>query len=314
MIKRMFLNFFQLLKTAVKNFSANDDMKYSAALSYYTIFSIAPMLLLTIVMGSVFFGQDALEGHLFDQLEGVIGPEASLFIENMLQKITLQQKNFIATVVGIGTFVFGATRVFGEIQSSINKIWGLKAKPKKGIISFIFNRFLSFAMIMSIGFLLIVSLIASSLISLLNDQLAQWFSYSAFVMSVISNAVGLAIISVLFTLIFKLLPDAKIRIKDAFIGSFFTTCLFFIGKYIISMYLATSATTSAYDAAGSLIIMLLWVYYSSSILYFGAEFTKAYALHHGHGIEPNKFSIRIATSEYQVDKKGDPVKKEDLSS
>lgn len=307
----MIINFFKhlylLIKTSLTNFLASDNMKYSAALSYYTIFSLAPMLLLAVVMGSVLFGKDAIEGHLFDQLEGLVGAEASLYIENMLSKITLEHNNFIASVIGIGTFIFGATRVFGEIQSTINKIWGLKAKPKKGIIAMIFNRLLSFAMVMSIGFLLIVSLIASSMISILNDQLANWLEYSTFVMSLISNGVGLFIITILFTLIFKFLPDSKVHLKDAFIGSLFTTVLFFIGKYVISMFLITSATASAYGAAGSLIIMLLWVYYSSIILYFGAEFTKSYALMMGHGITPNKFSIRIATQTIQVDQKGSPI-------
>lgn len=296
-IKNFGVNFFYIIKDAAQNFSANNDTKYSAALSYYTIFSIAPMLLLAISVGSVIFGKDAIEGHLFGQLNGLMGNDASLFIQDMLTKITLEKNNTIATVIGIVTLLLGSTRVFGEIQSTINMIWGLKAKPNKGLISYMIDRGLSFAMVLTIGFLLIVSLIASSIISIMNDQLDNYIPDTRFLMTVVSNGVGLLIITLLFTLIFKFLPDSIVKWKDAFLGSLFTSILFLVGKYIISMYLATSASASAYGAAGSMIILLLWVYYSSMLLYFGAEFTKAYAVRSGHGIAPNKYSIRVEKKE-----------------
>lgn len=312
-IKNIAIGFFRILKDAALNFNTNNDMKYSAALSYYTIFSIAPMLLLAISVGSLVFGRSAIEGHLFDQIKGLVGVEASLYIQDMITKISLERNSWLATWIGIGTLVFGATRVFGEIQSTINMIWGLKARPNKGIISYIFNRVLSFAMVLSIGFLLMVSLIASTVIAIMSDKLDDIIPETHSLMVLVSSGVGILIISLMFTLIFRYLPDSVVKWKDAFIGSLFTSVLFLIGKYVIGMYLATSASASAFGAAGSLIILLLWVYYSSILLYFGAEFTKSYAIYRGGGISPNKFSIRVEIKEIVVEPDDADVEEGEIS-
>lgn len=298
-----FKDFWTILKDSGTNFMANGDIKFSAALSYYTIFSLAPMLLLALMVGGFVFGQDAVQGHLFEQMNGLVGDEASATIQNMLAKIALNENSFIATVIGGITLIIGATSMFGEIQSTINRIWGIKTKPKKGFVIMLINRVMSFAMVLTIGFLLMVSLAASAIIDLLNDKIVHFLPdfFSLFFMAVISNAVSLLIVSVLFTLIFKFLPDAIIRFKDAFVGALFTSTLFLLGKYLIGLYLSKMANADIFGAAGSIIILLLWVYYSSILLYFGAEFTKSYAMNEGQGINPNKYAIIVEYKEIQIE-------------
>lgn len=298
--KRNLLFFFELLKESTESFIENGVMKYSASLSYYTIFSIAPMLIMAIAVGSFLFGKDAIEGNLFRQINSIVGNDAARQIQDMLRHTTLHKNSFFATTIAIIVFIVGATGVFGEIQSTINKIWGLKAKPKKGLIKYFMNRILSFAMVVSIGFLMIVSLLASAMIGILNDKLNNFLPNTTLIINIVNNIVALLIISLFFTIIFKYLPDSIVKWKDAFVGSVFTSILFLLGKYVIGLYLNTSTTASAYGAAGSLIIILLWIYYSSILLYFGAEFTKIYALKHGHGIRPNKFSVRVEYYEKEI--------------
>ena len=297
-----FKEFWYILKNAGTNFIGNTDIKFSAALSYYTIFSIAPMLLLALTIGGFVFGKDAVQGHLFEQINGLVGDETSVQIQNMLAKISLNKDSVMATIIGLVTLIIGATSMFGEIQSTINRIWGIKTKPSKGFLFLLINRLLSFAMVVTIGFLLMVSLMASALIDVLNTKLVHVLpDVSVFVMTVFSNVISLTIVAVLFMLIFKFLPDAKIRLKDAFVGAFFTSFLFLLGKYLIGLYLSNMANASVFGAAGSMIILLLWVYYSSILLYFGAEFTRSYAIAIGQGIMPNKFSILVEYKEVEID-------------
>lgn len=299
-LKKRTLNFFILVKESAANFIADDALKFSASLSYYTIFSIAPMLIIAIAIGSFLFGRTAIEGHLFGEINSIVGNDAALQIQEMLRHTTLRKNNLLATIIGVTVFFIGATGVFGEIQSTINRIWGLKAKPKKGVIKYFVNRILSFAMVISIGFLMVVSLIASTLIGILNTQLNSILPEATFILVIVNNAVSLLIISLLFAVVFKYLPDSIVRWKDAWIGSLFTSSLFLLGKYLIGLYLSNSSGASAYGAAGSIVILLLWVYYSSILLYFGAEFTKSYALKHGSGIYPNLFSVRVEYEEKEV--------------
>lgn len=299
-IKNNSTNFFVLLKQSAINFDKNEVLKFSASLSYYTIFSIAPMLIMAIGIGSFLFGRDAIQGHLFGQINSLVGNEAALQIQEMLKHTTLHKNNLFATIVAIIIFFIGATGVFGEIQSTINRIWGLKAKPKKGLIKYFINRVLSFAMVVTMGFLMVVSLLASTVIGVLNEKLNAVLPGTTFIISIVNNGVSLLIIALLFTLIFKYLPDSIVKWKDAIVGSLFTSFLFLLGKYLIGLYLSSSTSMSIYGAAGSLIILLLWIYYSSILLYFGAEFTKMYALNHGHGIRPNLFSVRVEYQETEV--------------
>jgi membrane protein len=292
--------FFRLVYMAANHFIDDGALKYSASLSYYTIFSVAPMLIIAIAIASFIFGKDAVNGHLFGQINHVIGNAAALQVQEMLSHTTLHRDNAFATITGVIIFIVGATGVFGEIQSTINRIWGLKARPNRGFVKYLFNRLLSFAMVVSLGFLLVVSLVASTVTDILSERLSQVFPATVYIMTVLNHAISLSLIALLFALIFKFLPDSIVKWKDALVGSFFTSVLFMVGKYLIGLYMSTTTNTGAYGAAGSLIVIVLWIYYSSILLYFGAEFTRAYALTHGHGIRPNNFSVRVEYIEKEI--------------
>ena len=293
------------LKLFKDTFSAfNDDrcMKLSAALSYYTIFSLPPLLIIIISISGFFFGADAVRGQLFGQIKGIVGNESALEIQEMIRNVKLSSGGVGATIVGIITLFFGASGVFAEIQDSINFIWGLKAKPRKGLIRYLVNRLLSFSMVGTMGFLLIVSLVVSAVMDLLSQRLENFFpDITVYLFYALNICVIFGIITVLFSFIYKTLPDAKLAWKDALRGAAFTSILFMVGKLIISLYLSKSTIASAYGAAGSVILILVWVYYSSIILYFGAEFTKASAVARGRKIIPNTYSVLIDTEEVEID-------------
>jgi len=283
-----------LLKETFKGFVEDNGIKLSAALSYYTIFSLPPLLIIIISLSGIFFGADAVKGEIFGQINGLVGNSAALQIQETLKNVKLSDSSIFATVVGIIILIIGASGVFAEIQESVNYIWGIKAKPKRGVIKFIYNRLMSFSMIGSVGFLLMVGLIINSLIDILNKRLATIFAHDTILLFYIINIlIVFIIITLLFSVIFKTLPDGKIAIRDCITGASFTAFLFMIGKFAISFYLGSYNIASLYGAAGSVILILVWVYYSAIILYFGAEFTKVYANTHGQKIIPNAYSVQI---------------------
>jgi membrane protein len=283
-----------LLKETFKGFIDDNAIKLSAALSYYTIFSLPPLLIIIISLSGIFFGADAVRGEIFGQINGLVGNGAALQIQETIKNVKLSNSNTFANAVGIIILIIGASGVFAEIQGSINYIWGIKAKPKRGIIKFIFNRLMSFSMIASVGFLLLVGLIINSLIDILNKRLAINFPHDAiFLFYVVNTLIVFIIITLLFSIIFKTLPDGKIALRDCITGASFTAFLFIIGKFAIGIYLRKYDIASIFGAAGSIILILVWVYYSAIILYFGAEFTKVYAHTHGQKIIPNAYSVQI---------------------
>lgn len=290
--------YFNVVKDSGKAFIEDNAIKLSAALSYYTIFSIGPLLVIVLSLSGLFFGKEAVQGKLYKQIRGLVGPEAAHQIESIIQNIQQTDSSAIGAILGGIVLVIGATGIFAEIQDSINYIWSLKAKPKRGLVKLLMNRLLSFSLIISIGFLLIVSLVANALMDLLNDRLTRLFpDTTVYLLYVLNVVLLLGIISLLFAIIFKVLPDGKIKWKDAFIGAFFTAVLFMIGKAAIGYYLGSSDLGATYGAAASVIIILTWVYYTSIILYFGAEFTKVYALEYGGGIVPDKTAVFIIKQE-----------------
>ncbi len=292
--KHFFKKTGNLFKETFREFIDDNAIKLSAALSYYTIFSLPPLLIIIISLSGFFFGADAVKGEIFGQINGLVGNEAALQIQETIKNVKLSESNTFATTIGVIVLLIGASGVFAEIQDSINYIWGIKAKPKRGLIKFIKNRIMSFSMIGSVGFLLLVGLIVNSLMDVLNQRLASYFPKdSVYLFYVINLLIVFVIITLLFTVIFKTLPDGKIVIKDCIIGASFTAFLFMIGKFAIGAYLGSTAIASIYGAAGSIILILVWVYYSAIILYFGAEFTKVYAHLHGDKIIPNEYSIRV---------------------
>ena len=300
-IKNPLKKVWRLLKETTSEFIDDNGMKHSAALSYYTIFSLPPLLIIIINIAGYFFGAEAVRGEIFGQINGLVGNDAALQIQEIIKNVKLSDSNAFITIFGIIILVIGASGVFVEIQDSINIIWGIKAKPKKGLIRFIKNRLMSFSMIGSVGFLLMVSLIINSLMDILTKKLVLYFPHEIiYLFYAINLFIVFMIITLLFTVIFKTLPDGKINLRDCLIGASFTAFLFMIGKFLIGAYLGSSAIATWYGATGSIILILVWVYYSAIILYFGAEFTKVFARTHGLKIIPNEYSVNIINKEVEI--------------
>lgn len=284
------------IKQSFADFFANNTLKLSAALAYYTIFSLPGLIIIVVWVSDIFYGHAAIEGTVYGQIAGLVGRDAALQIQDTIRAATLSTESNFATIVGLITLIIGATSIFGEIQDSINTIWRLKAKPKKGRgwLKLLVNRLLSFSIILSLGFLLLVSLIVNGVMEILIDGLTRSFPETQVILAYIVNLLLTYFITAfLFGLIFKVLPDAKIRWRHVRAGAFTTAFLFMAGKFLIGFYLGHSKMSSAYGAAGSIIVILLWVYYSAMILYFGAAFTRAYAINSGSHIYPNNYAVWI---------------------
>lgn len=299
-IKRFFANFWTLLQDSYNGFIDDRCLKLSAALAYYTVFSLAPLLVLVMSLISIFLGQEAIEGRVFSQINGLVGNQAAKQIQDMIKAVELSGKTNTALLVGTVTLVIGATTIFVEIQDSVNLIWRVKAKPKRGWLKLLKDRLLSSSLVVSLGFLLLVSFIVNGLVLALSDVLTHYIpKFGILLISGFNFLVSTAVITTLFAIIFKVLPDAKIAWKDVRWGAFFTALLFMLGRYLIGLYVET--TTTAYGAAGSLIVILVWIYYTSAILYFGAEFTQAYANHFGVRIEPADYAVYVEQIERERD-------------
>jgi membrane protein len=290
----------KILKQASIDFVSDKVLKLSAALAYYTIFSLPAMLIIIIAISDIFYGRNAIEGTIYGQISSFVGQQAALQIQETIRSAALTKQAGFATVIGLVTLIIGATSVFGEIQDSINLIWKLKAKPKKGWLKIIINRLISFSMVVCLGFLLLVSLLINGLMDTFIDKITQLFpKVTFFTVYSFNMLLTFLITSFLFAIIFKFLPDAKIKWKHVRAGAFTTAFLFLIGKFLIGYYLGHSKLSSAYGAAGSVIVILLWVYYSAIILYFGAEFTRAYAIQTGSQIYPDDYAVWIQQIEVE---------------
>jgi membrane protein len=287
----------QVLKQSGSEFIDDKVMKLSAALAYYTIFSVAPMLIIIIFLCDLFLGKDAIEGNIYGQIQGLVGGAAATQIQAMIKNASLSGDMSWATIVGFVTLIIGATGVFAEIQDSINYIWRLKSKPKKnGLLRMLLNRLLSFSLVVSLGFILLVSLAINGLVELFSSLIISLLPgklTSGILFSLADFVVPFLVIATLFAIIFKVLPDARIRWKDVRVGAITTAILFMLGKFAIGYYLGASKVSSTYGAAGSIVIILLWVYYSAAILYFGAVFTRVYVQYFGAQIYPNEYAVWI---------------------
>lgn len=291
-------NFFLVAKDAGIAFSDDNAFKLSASLSYYTVFALAPLLIIIISLTGIFFGRDAVRGKLYEQINGVVGSQAALEIQQIIANIHHSHTTATGTIVGAAILIVAATGVFTEMQGSINFIWSVKAKPKKGWLKYLINRLISFSLVIGLGFLLLVSLVINALLNLLSDKLTTIIPhYTIYLFDVVNKGITLIAITGLFTVIFKVLPDATISWKDSLIGATFTAILFLLGKFLIGLYLGRSNLDITYGTAASIIIILTWVYYSSLILYYGAEFTKVYALSEGAGIRPKQTAVFIVKRE-----------------
>ncbi|CAN5203064.1 YihY/virulence factor BrkB family protein [soil metagenome] len=303
MSKFSFKGLWSVLKKCVKGFADNKIPKLSASLAYYTIFSLGPLLIVILFLTSIFFGREAVEGSIYSQIESFVGSEAAIQIQDIIKNASLSSESHVAAIIGVITLLIGATTVFAEIQDSINMIWGLKLKPTAGIWVLVKTRLLSFGVIASLGFILLVSLGVTYIVDAISDRLLGNFPVAVPVFYVINTILTLIIVSCLFAVIFKVLPDAKIAWKDVMAGALATAILFMLGKFGITFYIGKSNIGSTYGTAGSLVVLLVWVYYSSFILYFGAEFTKAWAVRFGGEIDPNEYTAFAKTIEIHEENK-----------
>lgn len=306
----------QVLKGAFKGVGEDKITKLSGSLAYYTVFSMGPLLLVIISLCSIILGREAIEGQIYTQLESFVGSDTAAQLQQIIRNASLQGKSTLAAILGGIILLIGATTVFAEIQDSINMIWGLKPKPKRGWLKMLQNRLLSFSVIISLGFLLLVSLAISGIIDAFSRRLAEAYpDVTVIVFYIINILLTFFITTVIFGVIFKVLPDAQIKWKDVRAGAITTAVLFMLGKFAISFYIGKSNIGSTYGTAGSLVVLLLWVYYSSIILYFGAEFTKAYAVQYGEPIHPNSYAVttkqvEVETGSASVQKKEALTEKE----
>ena len=294
-------NAFNLLKQTFQEWLQDKAPQLGAALAYYTVFSLAPLILVLLAIVGVLFRDDPAGAwnKITQQMSYFLDPSALQVVQNIAEKASQPGKSMIATIVGIALALFGATGVFGQLQDALNTIWGVKAKPGMGMWGFLRSRFLSFAMVAGISFLLLVSLAIEAVLK----------AFSHYVQSVLPGGIVVAltvylifdftVVVLLFAMIFKFLPDVKIQWRDVWIGAVMTAILFGIGKWLLGFYLGSGAAGSAYGAASSLITLLLWVYYSSQILLFGAEFTQVYAARAGRALEPSEYAVRVAVQEVE---------------
>jgi membrane protein len=288
---RVFKTAWSLTKQTFGEWSNDKGGRLGAALSYYTVFSLAPLLLVVISIAGLVFGREAAEGSMFGQLAGIIGPDAARLVQAAVAKAHDTRGGVLGTGIGLVVLLAGATGVVIELQDALDTVWKVEPKPNRGVWGVVRTRLLSVAMILSLGFLLLVSLVVSAALSALSGWLRAAFGDVAILSWFIDAAVALAVISTLIALIYKILPDAEVAWRDVWIGAVATAILFMIGKYLIGLYIGRASVGSAFGAAGSLAVLLVWIYYSAQIVLLGAEFTRVYANRFGAKVRPSRQAI-----------------------
>lgn len=301
---------FPILKETVRDWMDDNALRLSAALAYYSIFSIAPLLVISIAIAGWVLGPQAAQDLLNDQLRGFVGTQAADGIQEMVKSASKPSSSILAGIMGGIALLFGASGVFGQLKDALNTIWEVRPKSGQGIMKFIRERILSFGMVLVIGFLLLVSLLLTTMLTGLTKNLGSWLPISETLVTVLSSVCSFGVVAVLFAAIFKFLPDAKVRWRDVWIGAVATALLFEVGKFLLGLYLGRESTASAYGAAASAVLVLLWVYYASCILFFGAEFTQVYAKAHGSQIQPDEHAEPV-TEEARAQQGLEPEKASD---
>lgn len=272
---------FTLLKDTYTEWSADKAPRLAAALAYYTIFSLAPLLIIAIAVSRLVFQQSSAQSQLLGQIQGVVGQEGTALIETMLTSASKPASGIVATLIGLVTLLLGAMGLFGQLQEALNTIWNVPTASGQGMMHLLKNRFLSFIMVLGIGFLLLLSLVISAVVSALDAFFAGALPGWVYIAQILNFVISFGIITLLFAMIFKFLPDIKIAWRDVWLGAIVTSLLFTLGKWLIGWYLGQGSAASIYGAAGSLVILLLWIYYSAQIMLFGVEFTQVYAKRFG---------------------------------
>jgi membrane protein len=298
------------LKDTFAAWSRDKVPRHGAALAYYTVLSLVPLLVVIIAMIGLIFGRDAAQGYILEQIGSLVGPQSAEAIKEMIQRASQPSTGVVATLIAAVTLLAGASGVFAQLQDSLNSLWGVEPKEGRGIWGVIRDRFISVGALLGTGFLLLVSLVLSAAVSAFGKWFGGWLPAPEVVLQGLELVISLAVVTGLFALIFKVLPDAKVAWSDVWVGAFLTALLFTIGKFAIGLYLGKSDVGSAYGAAGSLVILLVWVYYSSQILLFGAEFTQVYANTLGSRIVPSDNAV-VADPAKAKDPNGDSARQSD---
>ncbi|HEY6080707.1 MAG TPA: YihY/virulence factor BrkB family protein [Polyangiaceae bacterium] len=284
----------QLLKVTAQDWLDDDAASLAAALAYYALLSLAPLLIISIGVAGWFLGPEAARGRVAGELGGIVGGEAAQGIQNIVASADKPTRGALSAVVGIITLFVGASGVFGQLQTSLNRIWEVKTKSGQGVMAQLKARFFSFTMVLGVAFLLLVSLVLSSILSSFGTYLADTLPGGAVLWQIINFVLSLALVTALFALIFKVIPDAEVKWRDVWLGAGVTAVLFTIGKQLLGLYLGKAAVGDAYGAAGSIVALVVWVYYAAQILFVGAEFTQVQARRRGAAIEPNKNAERAS--------------------
>jgi membrane protein len=282
-----------LIKATFTEWSEDKASRLAAALSYYTLFSVAPLLIIAIAVAGLVFGRQAASEQILDQVREMTGPQGADAVRMLLRSAGQTGTGILATLVGVAVLLVGASGAFAQLQDALNTVWDVKARPGRGFKGVLRDRFLSFSMVLVIGFLLLVSLVLSAALAALGKYLSQALPIPSAVMQALNFAISFAVTTFLFALIFKVLPDVRIRWREVWVGSLATALLFSVGRFLIGLYLGRSSVSSAYGAAGSLVVLLVWVYYSAQILFLGAEFTQVYASRYGRRLEPKPNAVAM---------------------
>jgi membrane protein len=282
-----------LLRETFTEWNEDKASRLAAALAYYTVFSLAPMLIIAIAIAGAVFGEEAARGEIVTQIQGLVGRDGAQFIETAIEGASKPKAGTIASLISIAVLLFGASGLFAQLQDSLNTIWEVQPKPGRGLIGILRDRFLSFTMVLGVGFLLLVSLVLSAGLSGLVNFLGSLLPGIGALLQIANFVLSFAVTTLLFGLIYKVLPDVKIAWSDVWSGAIVTSLLFSIGRFALGLYLGNSSFGSTYGAAGSVVIILVWVYYAAQILFFGAEFTQVYARRYGSRIVPTKNAIPL---------------------
>lgn len=291
-----------ILKETFLRFFSQDPMNYSASIAFYTIFSLPAVLLIVLVVAGSVFGEKAVSGELSYRIEEMVGPDSAEQVQKVIQNAAVAESDTVATIIGTAILCFSATTVFISMQNGLNSIWGVKAKPAKGWMKYFTNRVLSLGLVVSLGFLMLVSLLLEASIEILSDYLTSVLPAATFyLIRGLNFVLSILLTSVVFALMFKYLPDAVIAWKDVWIGALITTVLFMLGRILIRIYLNNSNYNETYEAAGSLVAILLWVYYSSVIVLLGAQFAQVYSQRYGKSIVPCKNAVRVVQQEIDIE-------------
>jgi len=292
--------FWDVLKETFTEWNDSSASRDSASLAYYAIFSIPGLLIIIIWIAGNFFGEEAIRGEISSQISGLMGTDVAQSIQSMIAGALIDKQNVFMKIVGIGSLVFGSTTLFFQLQHSLNTLWDVEAAPKKALVKFILDRANSLGMILILGFLLMITMILSSMISLFNNWITNYFGLETYMLVELANfAIGFAIVMLLFALMFKVLPDVQINWRSVWKGALLTTVLFTLGKFLLSLYFSNFKPTSAFGTAGTVILIMMWINYSCMLVFFGAEFTKVYSYKKGYKIVPSKHAKWSAAKLYE---------------